>query len=104
MVTKYNANFIRWALDSCSSDKIYKNDDQYTQSCCLEQGKHILSCDNIHEPKGWYENYIEFQDHRYCNDFFGFNALREVLIQGIIMFLRKVEQEMKIIILLNNLV
>ena len=82
-----NWDYLHWELGPCKSSNLdwqsrYEKRTEYTQRCCLSEGKHQLTCYNTRYAEGWYENTLEIQGHNYCNDFIGYKLIRDVLIKG----------------------
>ena len=86
---------IKWSLGHCTSHGTYRSERlykifarekySYTQRCCLKENHYTLTCEitslqKIHE--GWAEDYLDIQGRQYCNDFFGFRAMRQIWIAG----------------------
>ena len=46
----------------------YQNDQVYTEECCLDAGKHTLTCDDTGKD-GWRGGFIVIQGKKYCEDF-----------------------------------
>ena len=72
----------KWDLGSCNGEHDYKPDKIFINRCCLPHGPHILTCQNEMNTLGWGISYIEIQGQRYCDDFIGIQAMREVLVKG----------------------
>ena len=73
----------QWQLGSCANGSVsYERNYTYTKNerCCLPQGMHTLTCHNEKGPFGWGKSSIEIQGQRYCDDFVGFKAMRNVFI------------------------
>ena len=71
---------LKWDISTCQGE--YGSDTR----CCLQLGRHILRCQNTAiwggTPNGWGNVSLEIQGQKYCNNFFGSTALRDVLISG----------------------
>ena len=79
--TRSDAHLLKWTLGACSSSKEYTNNKEFVENnCFLEPGMHILSCSNTKQPYGWKNGFITINEHRYCDDFMGYKALRHVFI------------------------
>ena len=75
---------MKWSLGNCYSSYEYKRTDYgYSERCCLAPGKYTLTCENTKRPVGWYDGYVEIQGHKYCHDFMGYKAMRQITIAGI---------------------
>ena len=58
-----------WTLGTCASDDLgYKEDQVYTEECCLAAGKYTLTCDDTYKD-GWHGGFITIQGKQYCEDF-----------------------------------
>ena len=89
-----NANeyhFLRqWKLETCEGpppEQNYASRTTYYERCCLLPGRYTLTCiDKLKKHSvntyGWGNAYIEIDGQRYCDDFFGFKAMRTVSVIG----------------------
>ena len=75
---------IGWSLGTCFTTLRPSYATKYTQRCCLVPQKYTLSCHNS-VPEGWRNVFIKIQGHRYCDDFVGYTAMREINVEGMIM-------------------
>ena len=58
-----------WSLGTCvSDDGRYRENNVYTEECCLDAGKYTLNCDDSYKD-GWHGGFIEIQGKQYCEDF-----------------------------------
>ena len=67
LTTKKWADEIGWSVDTCSSNKTYKNNKVYERECCLEAGEKMISCNDTWGD-GWNGGYLEINGEKYCND------------------------------------
>ena len=75
---------MNWSFGHCYSAYEYRRTDyRHSERCCLIPGKFTLTCENTKKPVGWYEGYVEIQGHKYCHDFMGYKAMRQITIAGI---------------------
>ena len=77
--------FRSWKMGSCTGPTgrtEYTRIGTYFDRCCLPPGFYTLICKNDKGPFGWGNSFIEIQGMRYCDDFFGSEAFRRVLIKG----------------------
>ena len=75
---------MKWSLGNCSSSYEYRRIDfGHSERCCLTPGMYTLTCENTKTPVGWYDGYVEIQGHKYCHDFMGYKAMRQITIAGI---------------------
>ena len=92
---EYNALFSpEWRMGSCYGPKQhlfhinnnlipkYDSNEVHYDKCCLPPGTYTLICKNTKSKYGWGDSKFEINGKRYCDDFFGFKALRKVLIEG----------------------
>ena len=71
-----------WTFGSCSSAQTYANQQEYTESCCLNSGEHTLTCKDSFGD-GWHGGFIEIDGTKYCDDFVtGYNTTRQITIEG----------------------
>ena len=74
-----------WTFGSCTSDRTYEGNQEYTQDCCLSgtvtdrfiRGLELIC--KTSKGDGWHGGYIEIQDIRYCEDFQTGSELKMVL-------------------------
>ena len=74
-----------WKMGSCTGPTgrtKYTSIGTYIDRCCQPPGSYTLTCKNDKGPFGWGNSFIEIQGMRYCDDFFGSEAFRRVLIKG----------------------
>ena len=78
-----------WRMGSCYGPKNpdylipkYEPDEVHYDKCCLPPGTYTLICKNTKSKYGWGDSKFEINGKRYCDDFFGFKAMRKVLIEG----------------------
>ena len=74
-----------WKMGSCTGPTgrtKYTSIGTYIDRCCLPPGSYTLACKNDKGPFGWGNSFIEIQGMRYCNNFFGSETFRRVLIKG----------------------
>ena len=82
MVTKYDADDLKWTLGTCSASLQYTNfKTMKEKDCCLAPGNHTLTCYNRREPHGWKNGFILVNGERYCDDFIGYKAMRKIVIK-----------------------
>jgi len=67
ITTKDYGNENSWTLGTCYQHG-YQNDQVYTEECCLDAGKHTLTCDDTWKD-GWHGGFIVIQGKKYCEDF-----------------------------------
>ena len=84
----------KWELDSCQGEHFFNQTIKqpnttsiplkkiFIERCCLTPGPHVLICLNEKNTLGWGNGVREIQNQRYCDDFIGIRAMREVLIKG----------------------
>ena len=78
----WNDNYFKrqWNISTCHGE------DGTVTKCCLQPGRHTLSCQNIAKfrtlPNGWGNVSLQIQGQEYCNNFFGTTTFRDVLISG----------------------
>ena len=65
-----------------NKDARYEDDNIYIDVCCLIPGDYVLECENAIGPYGWGNGYIEIMGQRYCDDFYGFRAFRNIKVEG----------------------
>ena len=85
LTTKHDGHHIRWTFGACYSlerQATGKIPQVHLQRCCLDVGIHTLTCVNTKNPAGWENSYIEIQGIKYCHDFIGYKAMREIKIIG----------------------
>ena len=74
-----------WTLGSCFGPKPRFNYDQNNlvyDRCCLLPGQHTLTCINKKSKYGWGNVTFEIDGKRYCDDFFGYTAMRKISFNG----------------------
>ena len=85
-----------WTLGSCYGPKMeewngikyefkivpYGENELHYDRCCLLPGRHTLTCINKKSEFGWGNVTFEINGKRYCDDFFGFKAMRTILVEG----------------------
>ena len=74
-----------WTLESCHGppfDWPYDENEIYYDRCCLLPGRHTLTCINKKSEFGWGNVTFKIDGERYCDDFFGFKAMRTILVEG----------------------
>ena len=73
-----------WTLGPCTKalSEVYHRTGDFVERCCLEPGKHILTCHTGGRDLGWKGAHITIDGHIYCDDFISSMAMREVLIEG----------------------
>ena len=75
-----------WKLASCYGPKFgmnYSSNEAHYDICCLTPGIYTLICQNTKSNYGWGNAWLEIEGERYCDDFVGFRALRNVSVKGI---------------------
>ena len=75
---------VRWSLGACSSlnSSEYQFPALYIHRCCLQPGRHILSCYNDPPGHGWKNAYLTIDGHRFCDNFVGFTSYQTLEITG----------------------
>ena len=68
ITTKDYGNENSWTLGTCYQHGDFENDQVYTEECCLDAGKHTLTCDDSWKD-GWHGGFIVIQGKKYCEDF-----------------------------------
>jgi len=69
ITTKLYGHENAWSLGTCvSDDGRYRENNVYTEECCLDAGKYTLNCDDTYKD-GWHGGFIEIQGTQYCEDF-----------------------------------
>ena len=85
-INKEGSFFSReWKLGSCYGPKLgrnYSSNEVHYDRCCLSPGNYTLICQNTKSNHGWGNARLEIEGERYCDDFVGFRALRNVFIKG----------------------
>ena len=85
-----------WTLGSCYGPKLeyepedhpyeriipYGENEFHYDRCCLQPGRHTLTCINKKSELGWGNVTFKINGKRYCDDFVGFKAMRTILIEG----------------------
>ena len=74
-----------WRMGSCYGPKLgwtYSSNEIHYDSCCLPSGTYTLICKNTRSKYGWGDADFRIDGKRYCDDFFGFKAMRTITIQG----------------------
>ena len=56
----------------------------WTKMCCLIPGHYTLTCKATNE-NGWTKAYLLINGHRFCDDFVGRKAMRDLDVSGISM-------------------
>ena len=72
-----------WTLGRCAkalSDGFSWVGD-FVERCCLEPGKHTLTCHTGGRDFGWKGSHIVIDGHTYCDDFITSIAMREIEIE-----------------------
>ena len=69
-----------WSLGDCSNNLTLGNQQNYSTSCCLNNGNYTLNCTN-----GGDGNFIEIQGKKYCKETTDGEMLEEVDIKGIVL-------------------
>ena len=54
----------------------------YTDRCCIAPGKHRLTCYNNPPARGWKNEYLMIDGHRYCDNFVGFKSMQKIAVTG----------------------
>ena len=75
----------QWTMDSCYGPKLgfgYSTNSIIYDRCCLPPGQYTLSCIDLKSKVGWGNVTFQIDGKRYCDDFFGYKAMRTVFITG----------------------
>ena len=73
-----------WRMGSCFGPRTaYESNVSYYDRCCLTPGTYTLICKNTKSKYGWGNASFKIDGKRYCDDFFGYKAMRTITIQGI---------------------
>ena len=86
-ILKINAT-AKWMLGSCYSSNSFEEDvnyqypAMYTENCCLEPGRHTLTCYSDPPARGWKNAYISINGHRFCDDFVTYKSFQKLLVTG----------------------
>ena len=75
---------VRWSLGACSSlnSSEYQFPALYIHRCCLQPGRHLLSCYSDPPAHGWTNAHLTIDGHRFCDDFVGFTSFQILEITG----------------------
>ena len=76
----------QWNLGSCygppPGQQYLGPDKIYYDRCCLAPGQHTLTCSNTKSQYGWGNVGLEIDGKKYCDDFYGYQTMRKVTVQG----------------------
>ena len=83
-----NSSTARWELGSCSSlnfiasGTTYEYPAVYTERCCLQPGRHTLTCYNTPPSRGWKNAYIMIDGHLHCDNFVSYKSFQKIDVKG----------------------
>lgn len=82
ITTKRYGSEISWTLGHCSNQETYGSYNEYSNQCCLSNGRHSLECKDSYGD-GWHGGYIEVDEVKFCEDFTrGRGMTRDIMISG----------------------
>ena len=74
-----------WTLGPCYGPRTgwqYHEDTIHADQCCILPGRYTLTCINTENEFGWGDVRFEIGGKRYCDDFFGYKAMRTIYVEG----------------------
>ena len=86
MKTQYDGQSVNWKFGHCNNARQYDDYREYIQRCCLNPGKHTLTCINNDKPDGWKNSRLSIQGVDFCHDFMSFKVFRQITVEGTSIF------------------
>ena len=72
-----------WSFGHCSSSHTWIGLGLYTEKCCIQDKKNVLTCSNANTKGDWSNTILMMLGHRFCDDVVDHSARITIDVSGI---------------------